>query len=169
MTLSPSTTKLRNDAMAALERRNYKKALESYRQLEQLEPTSGEWPRRAADVLLKIGEASEAHSALLRALDRYTKAGFRAKSQGVCTLLLKIDPEDPHAKEWLEQAGIKLARRPEFAVGTQKLPHALKPEPPSGRFQARPAPAPEPAPEPEPDAPSGRGLSSSALDWLKSR
>jgi CRP-like cAMP-binding protein len=83
---------LREDAAAAAAAGKHKRALECYLELERLEPTDAQWPKRAAEMLRRLGKLKEAIAAYDRAVDRYTSGGFLVQAIAVCKLILQLDP-----------------------------------------------------------------------------
>src|SRR5262245_11007556 len=83
---------LRRDDARAAAAGKYKRALESYNELERLEPTDAQWPKRAAEMLRRLGKLKEAIAAYDRAVDRYTSGGFLVQAIAVCKLILQLDP-----------------------------------------------------------------------------
>lgn len=95
---------LREGAAAAAAAGKYKRALESYNELERLEPTDAQWPKRAAEMLRRLGKLKEAIAAYDRAVDRYTAGGFLVQAIAVCKLILQLDPT--HTQTQLRLAAI---------------------------------------------------------------
>jgi CRP-like cAMP-binding protein len=83
---------LREDAAAAAAAGKHKRALEAYLELERLEPGDAQWPKRAAEMLRRLGKLKEAVAAYDRAVDRYTQGGFLVQAIAVCKLILQLDP-----------------------------------------------------------------------------
>jgi CRP-like cAMP-binding protein len=83
---------LRDDAGAAAAAGKYKRALECYLELERMEPNDAQWPKRAAEMLRRLGKLKEAIAAYDRAADRYTQGGFLVQAIAVCKLILQLDP-----------------------------------------------------------------------------
>jgi hypothetical protein len=93
---------LRSAALGAINRCAWKKALTCYKELEQLETSEGDWPRKAGEMCRKLHLVEEANAELTRALGLYTRAGTWLKAIAVCKLILAIDPLDVRAKRKLE-------------------------------------------------------------------
>jgi CRP-like cAMP-binding protein len=83
---------LREEAAAAAAAGKYKRALEGYNELERIEPNDAQWPKRAAEMLRRLGKLKEAVAAYDRAVDRYTAGGFLVQAIAVCKLILQLDP-----------------------------------------------------------------------------
>ena len=83
---------LREDAAAAAAAGKYKRALEAYLELERRESADAQWPKRAAEMLRRLGKTKEAIAAYDRAADRYTSGGFLVQAIAVCKLILQLDP-----------------------------------------------------------------------------
>ena len=58
---------LRDDAQASASAGKHKRALEAYVELERLEPGDPQWPKRAGDMLRRLGKDREAIAAYDRA------------------------------------------------------------------------------------------------------
>ena len=84
---------LRDEAQAAAAGGKHKRALEAYVELERLEPSDPQWPKRAGDMLRKLGKDREAIAAYDRAVDRYAQSGFVVQAIAMCRLILQLDPE----------------------------------------------------------------------------
>jgi cAMP-dependent protein kinase regulator len=84
---------LRDDAQAAAAAGKYKRAVEAYLELERVEPRDPQWPKRAGDMLRRLGKDREAVAAYDRAVDRYAQSGFVVQAIAMCRLILQIDPQ----------------------------------------------------------------------------
>jgi hypothetical protein len=83
---------LKQGAVSALRKGKYRKALHCYKALEKAEPQSGDWPRRIAEILKRLGEPSGALQSLERAMEKYERGGFAAKANAVSRMILQLDP-----------------------------------------------------------------------------
>lgn len=83
---------LKQGAVSALRRGKYRKALHCYQALEKAEPQSGDWPRRIAEILKRLGKNEGALESLERAMEKYEQSGFAAKANAVSRMILQIDP-----------------------------------------------------------------------------
>ncbi len=90
--MAKDARQLRDDASAAATAGKHKRALECYLELERLEPTDAQWPKRVAETYRRLGKMREAVSAFERAADRYAQNGFLVQAIAVCKLILQIDP-----------------------------------------------------------------------------
>lgn len=90
--MAKDTGQLREDASAAANAGKHKRALECYLELEQLEPSDAQWPKRIAETYRRLGKLREAVAAFDRAADRYAQNGFLVQAIAVCKLILQIDP-----------------------------------------------------------------------------
>ncbi|MBP9205390.1 MAG: cyclic nucleotide-binding domain-containing protein [Kofleriaceae bacterium] len=90
--MAKDTRQLREEAAAAAAAGKYKRALEHYLEIERTEPADAQWPKRAAEMLRRLGKTHEAIAAYERAVDRYAAGGFLVQAIAVCKLILQIDP-----------------------------------------------------------------------------
>jgi CRP-like cAMP-binding protein len=85
--------KLKDDAQDAVTKGKWKRALEAYEQLAQVEDREGAWPQKAGEMNRKLGRGADAVLALGRAADLYSQQGFLLKAIACCKLILEIDPD----------------------------------------------------------------------------
>lgn len=90
--MAKDARQLREDAAAAASAGKHKRALECYLELERMEPTDAQWPKRVAETYRRLGKLRDAVSAFERAADRYAQNGFLVQAIAVCKLILQIDP-----------------------------------------------------------------------------
>jgi cAMP-dependent protein kinase regulator len=90
--MAKDARQLREDAAAAASAGKHKRALECYLELERMEPTDAQWPKRVAETYRRLGKTRDAVSAFERAADRYAQNGFLVQAIAVCKLILQIDP-----------------------------------------------------------------------------
>jgi cAMP-dependent protein kinase regulator len=90
--LARDPRQLREDATEAAAAGKHKRALECYLELERLEPSDAQWPKRVAETYRRLGKMRDAVSAFERAADRYAQNGFLVQAIAVCKLILQIDP-----------------------------------------------------------------------------
>lgn len=95
--------KLRLEALAAVEKGNWKKAHECYADLEKVEAGDGLWPQKVGEACKKLGRPGEAVAAFGRAVDRYAEKGALLKAIAVCQLILQLDPKHSQTLEKLSQ------------------------------------------------------------------
>ncbi len=67
--------RLRDQVSSLLAAGKRKEAVASYEQLTLLEPSSGDWPRRAADVYGELGRPDDQRRLLLATLRAYGRSG----------------------------------------------------------------------------------------------
>jgi len=158
--------KLKDQAQAAVTKGKYKKALESYLELEKLEPGNGDWCRRSGEMHRALGHSSEAIAAWTRAVDRYAEAGFLVKAVALCQMILRLDPEHTDAQRRLVSlnaargihvgnddidtiepppAEVRRAASEPPSVPVERASSSARPPVPA---PAMPAPPPVPAPAP---------------------
>jgi CRP-like cAMP-binding protein len=155
--------KLRDDAAKAFRKGDYKKALSGYLALEKMEPQEGGWPQRAAEMYDRLGVTEKEIGALVRASERFAKAGFLLKAIAVCKRILTLDPDHTHSQQTLATlyAERGIPARAAAAEGAAELstrgqPDARVPGPPSppgvtieaGAAELGKAPGVEEGPEP---------------------
>jgi CRP-like cAMP-binding protein len=129
----PDPRKLKDDAAEAVTARRWKKAVEAYETLEQIEPQNGMWPQKVGEMYKRLDDRMKAVDAFGRAADRYSKFGFLVKAIAVCKLILEIDPRH-HATQ--EKLGALHA-----ATG-----HGAPPPPPAQALRGTRPPLPPPLP-----------------------
>jgi CRP-like cAMP-binding protein len=127
-------SKLKTEATRALDKGKYRKALECYLELEQLESRDGAWSRRAADMHRRLGDNAGCVAALQRAAERYAAAGFLVKAVAVCKMILAAEPGHTAALERLAELNAE-----------RGIPAPRKRPPPPLAAEA-PAAAPPPIP-----------------------
>lgn len=88
---------LRDEAALAVDRGKFKRALECFLELEQLEATDASWPKRAAEMYRRLGKIREAVVAYERSAEKYAQGGFLVQAIAVCKLILQIDPQNSEA------------------------------------------------------------------------
>jgi CRP-like cAMP-binding protein len=93
---------LRDDAASLLASGKTKAAVGCYEKLTQLEPSSGDWPRRAADCYAELGRATDQRKYLLLALRAYGQSGALLKAIAMGKLVQRIFPGDEEAAKALE-------------------------------------------------------------------
>jgi len=79
-----------------------KNAAALYEQLTQLDPSSGDWPRRAADCFGELGRPEDQRRCLLLALRAYGGSGALLKAIAMGKLVQRIFPGDEEAAKALE-------------------------------------------------------------------
>ncbi|MBZ0231261.1 MAG: cyclic nucleotide-binding domain-containing protein [Deltaproteobacteria bacterium] len=147
---------LRDAAATASGEGKHRKALEYYLELEQLEPASPDWAKRAAETYRRLGKNREAIAAYDRAVDRYTQSGFLVQAIAVCKVILQIDPGHEATKHRLatitqQQDSSKTAvgaienrHRGGTIHPPTPRPGARVPRPPAPPSQLAPAVSPRP-------------------------
>ena len=92
---------LRDEALALVRDRHEKKALVRFAELEQLDPTEPDWPRRTAECHRVLGNSKEQVEALGRAAERYMSMGLVPKAIATCRVILSIDPRHTETQQRL--------------------------------------------------------------------
>jgi CRP-like cAMP-binding protein len=117
------------DEAAAFELKGqWKKALEAYGTLEQLEPDEGAWPRHAGEMCRRLDRTEEAVEALSRAVKVYTRTGFVLKAVAVSKLVLELDPRQTAVQAQVATLHASLgfaARAPAPTPGRSPPPTAI--------------------------------------------
>jgi CRP-like cAMP-binding protein len=93
--------KLRQAALKAVEKADWKRALECYGALAQEEPADPVWALRIAEISRRLGRKGDAVEAFARASDLYARQGFLLKAIAACKTLLEIEPGNTAALETL--------------------------------------------------------------------
>jgi len=93
--------KLKNKALEAASKGNWRKAASYYANLEKDEPAEPAWSLKLGESLRKMGQDGEAIKALGRAVRAYAKKDLLLKAIAVCKIILGIDPKHSHTQELL--------------------------------------------------------------------
>lgn len=151
--MSRKVSAARERASLAREKGDYRALVRAYAELEELEPSDGDWPKRAADCHRRLGEDEKRLWALQRAADRYGRSGFVLKAVAVCKLILSIDPNHTQTQQQLAElhgrrrmgidrvgAGRRAFTTPATAPDIPKAPSAptLEAPPPSPAHHSAP-------------------------------
>jgi cAMP-dependent protein kinase regulator len=156
MALKKPSSGHRDDPQQHVLRKNYKKAIELYRQLLAEEPEDTNHVLRLADCLVLDGQVDQAVATYKRVAQLYADQGFLLKAIGVNKKIVKLDPSQQEVHEILSrlyeergllagaadgrgQAGGEVRFEMEAAEGG--------PEISLGPTGAGPEPTPEPADE----------------------
>jgi CRP-like cAMP-binding protein/tetratricopeptide (TPR) repeat protein len=83
---------LKKQALELLRKGSHDKALAALAKLEALEPTDGEWPRRAAECHRERGDTAAQVEALGRATECYAGNGENTKAIAMCKVILGLEP-----------------------------------------------------------------------------
>jgi len=118
--------KLKNEALEAAAKGNWRKAVWCYANLEKDEPAEPGWALKLGESLRKMGKDGEAIKALGRAVNAYAKTGLILKAIAVCKIILGIDPRQAHTQELLDS--FYAAQRKPTDPG---VPMPKRPPPPS--------------------------------------
>jgi cAMP-dependent protein kinase regulator len=94
--------KLKNEALEAAAKGNWRKAAWCYANLEKNEPTDPSWALKLGESLRRLGNHAEAIKALGRAVNAYAKGGIWLKAVAVCKIILSMDPGQARAQELLD-------------------------------------------------------------------
>lgn len=132
-TRQQSLRELREAALASSRKGHHAAALERFRDLERLDPTEADWPRRAADCQRALGDVPQQLAALGRAAELYAQAGAMAKAIAMCRMILSLDPEHTETQERLS------ALQQQGALAAPRFPPVSPPQ-----VAERPLPAPPP-------------------------
>ncbi len=148
--------KLKNEALDAAGKGNWRKAARCYASLEKDEEAEPGWALKLGECLRKMGNDREAVKALGRAVNGYAKNGLVLKAVAVCKIILSVDPNHSHAQELLDSfyaaqrspddPGVRLPRRTPSPPSSVQAPVA-----PPAVPRAAPGPVLAPAP-PDPFA-----------------
>ena len=128
---------LKQGAVSALRKGKYRQALHCYQALEKEEPGSGDWPRRIAEIMKRLGDPNEALRSLERAMEKYEQSGFEAKAHAVSRMILQLDPHHDVAFHRGRTPQTHLSG-PELAAGSrQDIPIFRDPPPDEWPFSPR--------------------------------
>ena len=94
--------KLKNEALSAAGKGNWRKAAWCYANLEKDEPAEPGWALKLGECLRKMGKDGEAIEALGRAVGGYAKNDLTLKAIAVCKIILGIDPKNSHTQDLLD-------------------------------------------------------------------
>ena len=118
--------KLRDKAARARERGRDEQALACYLELEALEPTEPDWPRRAAECYRRLGRSADEVRALLRAMDGLAQGGFVVKAIALGKRVMALEPGNEVVRgrldELTRQRSLGLARLPVRARAVSEKP-----------------------------------------------
>ncbi|MBL8625588.1 MAG: cyclic nucleotide-binding domain-containing protein [Myxococcales bacterium] len=89
---------VRDEAARAAAEGKHKRAIECYLELEALEPSEPNWPKRAAETYRRLDRQREAVAAYERAIERYVQGGFLVQAIAVCKVILSLEPGHDSAK-----------------------------------------------------------------------
>jgi cAMP-dependent protein kinase regulator len=84
--------KIKDEAMEALNRGQWRKAVSCYATLEKEEPAEPAWSLKLGECLRKLGNKDEAIRALSRAAQSYSRQNLVLKAVAVCKIILEVDP-----------------------------------------------------------------------------
>ena len=165
---------VRDEAARAAAEGKHKRAVEYYLELEALEPSEPNWPKRVAESYRRLDRQREAIAAYERAIERYVQGGFLVQAIAVCKVILSLEPGHDSVKMRLatmseqqdanrSQAGALADRHSSLhglpvvemlraaggsAPSTRGRPTTM---PPSVSFARPPVEPPAPVSEPEPE------------------
>jgi len=94
--------KLKNEALEAAAKGNWRKAAWCYANLEKDEPADPSWALKLGESLRRLGNRAEAIKALGRAVNAYAKDGIWLKAVAVCKIILSMDPGQARAQDLLD-------------------------------------------------------------------
>jgi CRP-like cAMP-binding protein len=121
--------RLKDDALEASSKGNWRKAATCYANLEKDDPHDPGWSLKLGEVLRKLGNNDEAVKAFARAASGYAKGDVLLKAIAVCKIILGIDPRHTRTQEML--AALHASQKPS---GTDSVPLPRRiptPPPPS--------------------------------------
>ncbi len=93
--------KLKDDALAASSKGNWRKAAWCYANLEKDDPSEPSWALKLGEALRKLGNDNEAVKAFARAASGYARGDVLLKAIAVCKIILGIDPRHTQTQEML--------------------------------------------------------------------
>lgn len=93
--------KLKDEALEATGKGNWRKAAGCYANLEKDDPRDPAWSLKLGETLRKLGNDDEAVKAFTRAASGYAKSDVLLKAIAVCKIILGIDPKHTQTQEML--------------------------------------------------------------------
>lgn len=156
----PDLRKLKDEALEAVGKGNWRKAAWCYASLEKDEPHEPTWSLKLGESLRKLGNHAEAVKAFARAASGYATGQLLLKAIAVCKIILALDETHTQTQDML--AALYASQR----QGPSEAPPAAPPGPVPAVAPARfPTPndmvaaeaAPAAAPSPPSPAASGPG------------
>ncbi|HEY5284793.1 MAG TPA: cyclic nucleotide-binding domain-containing protein, partial [Polyangia bacterium] len=93
--------KVKDEALQAAGKGNWRKAAWCYANLEKDEPAQPSWSLKLGECLRRLGNDGEAIKALERAVNGYAKSDLLLKAIAVCKIILSIDPKHSSTQELL--------------------------------------------------------------------
>jgi len=151
----PDLRKLKNEAIEAVGKGNWRKAATCYANLEKDEPRDPSWPLKLGESLRKLGNDAEAVKALGRAARGYATGDLLVKAIAVCKIILGIDPAHTQTQDML--AALHASQR---QAAPEAVPLPKRTPPPPTAAPAFPSPIEMVAAETEPALPPGQPLPS---------
>jgi CRP-like cAMP-binding protein len=95
--------KLKEQAIKAIEKKQYAKAAELYLQIAAAEPNDPDWHQRAGEAWRKVPDGPRATAELTLAAEGYAKGGFLLKAIAVCKVVQQIDPQHTATQAMLSE------------------------------------------------------------------
>ena len=102
--------KVKDEAMEALNKGQWRKAVSCYATLEKEEPAEPAWSLKLGECLRKLGNKEEAIRALSRAAESYSREKLVLKAVAVCKIILEVDPT--HTESQARIAALFASRSP---------------------------------------------------------
>lgn len=144
--MAKDARQLRDEATAAVAAGKHKRALECYLELERLEPSDAQWPKRAGETYRRLGKQRDAIAAFERAAERYAQNGFLVQAIAVCKLILQLDPSHVETQQRLAAINAAHGAGP-TRIGSLSEHHpSLHENPAVALLRTRATPEPTPAP-----------------------
>ncbi len=113
--------RLRDRAARMREKGRLEAAAECYEELEALEPSDADWPKRAAECYRRLGRRDDAVRALDRSAGLYAGGGFIVKAIAVCKMAIAMDPDNAAIRKRLHELG------GQRSLGLERLPKRASP------------------------------------------
>lgn len=136
--------KLKQDAISAAGKGNWRKAAWCYANLEKDEPSEPSWALKLGESQRKLGNQGEAIKSFVRAANAYAKNDLLLKAIAVCKIILGIDPKHTRTQDML--AALYATQRrpgePGVPLPNRPPPRSIPVVPPTG---AAPDPVQSPA------------------------
>jgi cAMP-dependent protein kinase regulator len=115
--------KLRTAALNAVEKGDWKGALDAYQALASQEPQDASWALKGGEMCRKLGRNDDAVAAFARAADIHARNGHLIKAIALCKVILDLDPG--HTDTLGRLAALHAAPAPPTLPGLRRTPPVL--------------------------------------------
>jgi cAMP-dependent protein kinase regulator len=116
---------IKSQAQKHLSKGNYKKALEEFQKIVQLEPTNLRARLRIADLLQKLGRSHEAIAHYKELAREYVREGFLIQAISLNKIILRIDPSQEGIDKEITDLYARAAPLPQIPLKAQTVERKL--------------------------------------------